>query len=86
MKNKKKYPLLSSLCRESHVVNDFTPQTFSNEMYKDAKLELHESKDEQIIDIIWKTSYLNVRVNLYDQIAAHWNLSAGKIIGGLKII
>ena len=64
---------------------DFTSQAFSDEMYKDAKLELWEDEQEQTLDIIWQTDRLDVRVILYDEIAAHWDLFAGKIVDGVKV-
>lgn len=64
---------------------DFTSQVPFDGMYKDAKVELYEYKDEQTLDIIWKTNHLNVRVSLYDEIAAHWDLCAGKIIDGVEV-
>ena len=64
---------------------DFTSQSFSDEMYKDAKLELYEDEDEQSLDIIWLTNHLKVRVTLDDQIAAHWDLFAGKIVDGVEV-
>ena len=64
---------------------DFTSQAFSDEMYKDAKLELYEDESEQTLDIIWQTNHLKVRVILYDQIAAHWDLFAGKIVDGVEV-
>lgn len=64
---------------------DFTSQAFSDEMYKDAKLELYEDEYEQTLDIIWRTNHLKVRVILYDQIAAHWDLFAGKIVDGVEV-
>ena len=54
-------------------------------MYQDAKLELYEDEHEQTLDIIWKTDRLNVRVILYDAIAAHWDLFAGKIVDGKEV-
>lgn len=64
---------------------DFTSQAFSNEMYKDAKLELWNDEQEQTLDIIWQTDHLDVRVILYDEIAAYWDLFAGKIVDGVKV-
>lgn len=64
---------------------DFTSQAFSDEMYKDAKLELWNDEQEQTLDIIWQTDHLDVRVILYDEIAAHWDLFAGKIVDGVKV-
>ena len=64
---------------------DFTSQAFSDEMYKDAKLELRNDEQEQTLDIIWQTDHLDVRVILYDEIAAHWDLFAGKIVDGVKV-
>lgn len=64
---------------------DFTSQAFNDEMYKDAKVELWADEQEQTLDIIWQTDYLDVRVVLYDEIAAHWDLFAGKIIDGIKV-
>ena len=64
---------------------DFTSQAFSDEMYKDAKVELWEDEQEQTLDIIWQTDHLDVRVILYDEIAAHWDLFAGKIVDGVKV-
>ena len=64
---------------------DFTSQAFFDEMYKDAKVELYEDKDEQTLDIIWETDRLNVRVNLYDDNGAHWDLFAGKIVDGVEV-
>ena len=64
---------------------DFTSQAPSDKMYKDAKVELYEDKNEQTLDIIWKTNRLKVRVNLYDEIAAHWDLCAGEIINGVEV-
>ena len=64
---------------------DFTSQAFFDEMYKDAKVELYENKDEQTLDIIWETDRLNVRVNLYDDNGAHWDLFAGKIVDGVEV-
>ena len=64
---------------------DFTLQAPSDKMYKDAKVELYEDKNEQTLDIIWKTNRLKVRVSLYDDIAAHWDLCAGEIINGVEV-
>ena len=64
---------------------DFTSQAFNDEMYKDAKVELWADEQEQTLDIIWQTDHLDVRVILYDEIAAHWDLFAGKIIDGIKV-
>ena len=64
---------------------DFTSQAFFDEMYKDAKVELWEDEQEQTLDIIWQTDHLDVRVILYDEIAAHWDLFAGKIVDGIKV-
>lgn len=66
-------------------LNDFTSQAFSDEMYKDAKVELYADEYEQTLDVVWKTDRLNVRVILYDEIAAHWDLFAGRIIDGIKV-
>ena len=77
---------------EKEIVNaliqclmDFTSQAFSDEMYKDAKVELYEGKDERTLDILWETDRLNVRVNLYDDNGAHWDLFAGKIVDGVEV-
>ena len=64
---------------------DFTSQAFSDGMYKDAKVELWEDEQEQTLDIIWQTDHLDVRVILYDEIAAHWDLFAGNIVDGVKV-
>ena len=47
-------------------------------------MELWEDEQEQTLDIIWQTDHLDVRVILYDEIAAHWDLFAGKIVDGDK--
>jgi hypothetical protein len=81
--------LLSSGWEETKVdalvqcLMDFTSQAFSDGMYKDAKVELYD--DEQTLDIFWKTDHLNVRVILYDDISAQWNLFAGKIVDGVEV-
>ena len=64
---------------------DFTGQAFSDDMYQDAKLELYEDEHEQTLDIIWKTDRLNVRVVLFEEIAASWDLFAGKIVDGKEV-
>lgn len=75
-------PKVDSLVR---CLIDFTSQAFNDEMYKDAKVELWTDEQEQTLDIIWHTDHLDVRVILYDEIAAHWDLFAGKIIDGIKV-
>jgi hypothetical protein len=75
-------PKVDSLVR---CLIDFTSQAFNDEMYKDAKVELWEDEQEQTLDIIWQTDSLDVRVILYDEIAAHWDLFAGKIVDGIKV-
>ena len=83
--------LLSSGWKKSKVdalvrcLVDFTSQAFYDEMYMDAKVELWADEQEQTLDIIWQTDHLDVRVILYDEIAAHWDLFAGKIIDGIKV-
>lgn len=76
----------NELCEKlNECLIDFTNQAFTDEMYKEAKLELFEDEVERTLDIIWKTSHLNVRVALYDTIAAHWDLFAGTIVDGIEI-
>ncbi len=64
---------------------DFTSQAFYDEMYMDAKVALCEDDNEQTLEIVWKTDHLNVSVILYDEIAAHWDLFAGKIVDGVEV-
>ena len=64
---------------------DFTSQAFFDEMYQDATLELYDDGEEQTLDIIWKTNHLNVRVDLYEELGAHWDLFVGKIIDGVEV-
>jgi hypothetical protein len=64
---------------------DFTSQAFYDEMYIDAKVALCEDDNEQTLEIVWKTDHLNVRVILYDDISAQWNLFAGKIVDGVEV-
>lgn len=69
----------------SECLIDFTSQAFFDEMYKDAKLVLYEDEHEQTLDILWKANHLNVRVVLYEEYGAHWDLFAGKIIDGVEV-
>ena len=64
---------------------DFTSQAFYDEMYKDAKVELHEDQYEQTLNIVWKTDRLNVRVELCENCEAYWDLFAGKIVDGVEV-
>lgn len=64
---------------------DFTSQAFNDEMYKDAKVELHEDQYEQTLNIVWKTDRLNVRVELCENCEAYWDLFAGKIVDGVEV-
>ena len=64
---------------------DFTEQAFFDEMYKDAKVELYDDKEDQTLNIVWKTDHLNVRVELCENYEAYWDLFAGKIANGVEV-